>query len=52
MEDEHGNKISNDAIIADKIQDNQRVFLKFEEIKVEEEKVNKVTGFTASAKKK
>ena len=38
VEDDKGVKISPDAAIADKIDDNSRIFLKFEEIKIEEEK--------------
>jgi N-terminal of Par3 and HAL proteins len=41
IEDEHGAKISPDAPIADKIADNSRIILKFEEVKLEEEKTSK-----------
>lgn len=52
VEDESGNKLIPDAVIADKIEDGGKVILKFEEIKVEEEKTAKATPVPAPAKKK
>ena len=52
LEDESGTKISPDAVIADKIHDNSRVFLKFEEVKVEELKIAKPATPAPAAKKK
>lgn len=51
IEDEAGNKITAESVIAEKIKENSRVFLKFEETKVEEVKASKASPAPAAKKK-
>ena len=51
VEDEYGNKISPESAIADKVQEGTRIFLKFEEIKIEDEKPVKPAATSGKKKK-